>query len=142
MASIDLPVISSMRASRSMNSTPSASATSGPMVDLPLPMKPTRTRLPANSAGGAQEGVEVSLHLADRIAAGLGLQRPRQRQRHHRLADDPGGGDDADVAALVVRLDLLLGGDVHRGQWLLQRRDRLEVAADDHRHAIGGTPRE
>src|SRR5205823_1556608 len=77
------------------------------------------------------------LQLFHRVATELLQERPRQRDRHHRLADHSRRRHHADVAALVVRLHLLLRLQVDRVHRLLHRRDGLDGDADVDRLAIG-----
>ncbi len=46
-------------------------------------------------------GVDRGDHVVYMVAAELRTVRVCENQRHHRLADDPGGGDGAGVGALA-----------------------------------------
>ena len=65
----------------------------------------------------------------DRVAAEFLEQRVGEHERDHRFADDRGGGDGADVAALdrgrALRSSVV---EIDRAQRLHQRRDRLHVS--------------
>jgi len=62
---------------------------------------------------------------------GPSSHRSGEHDRAHRLDDHAGGGDDADVAALIVRRDLLARAQVGGRKRTGERRDRLQGDADD-----------
>ena len=65
------------------------------------------------------------------------MTRAGDGERDHGLGGDAGGGDDADVDALVGGLDRLAGGEADGAERAAQGRDGLEVAADDDVFAVG-----
>jgi hypothetical protein len=87
-------------------------------------------------------GREVGSSVGDRVAADLLEDEAREREHDHRLGDDAGSRNDADVGPFVMRLlDGLAGDQVGRRERSRQRGDRLDRAADDERLAVGHPPR-
>src|SRR3954447_9244795 len=126
---------------------PRRRASSRATVVLPEPLSPTSTTLPGprrGRAGAAGLGwlvradirFVVLLDLGDAVTAELLAESVGQDKRDHRLADDAGRRDHADVASLEVGRSGLVGDEVDRGQRLDQRGDRLGGAAHHERCAI------
>src|SRR6185295_12225565 len=82
-------------------------------------------------------GLEALLRLLEGVAAELREEDAGDLEGDDRLADHAGGGDDADVRALVERRRLLLRREVDGLHRLAQRGDRLAGRADDDRLAVG-----
>ena len=132
----------------SMNGTPSAAATLRPMRDLPEPIGPMKTTGSSECARHRREVVEVRRDrgevrlevapgLGERVAAELLEHRVREHERDHRLGDDAGGRDRADVGALVVRRSGLARRHVDGAQRVRHRRDRLHAGAHAQHGARG-----
>src|SRR4051812_6029961 len=79
----------------------------------------------------------VALELGHRVAAELLQHRLGQREGDDGLPDHARGGDDADVAALVVRLGLCFRVEVDRWHRLFHGRDRLDRDPQVDRLAVG-----
>jgi len=63
--------------------------------------------------------------------------RLAKNQGNHSLSGNAGGGDDADVAALVACTGGLARVKTHRFERLAERGDGLQVAANDDVFAVG-----
>src|SRR5207248_2913803 len=99
-------------------------------------------RRPGSAADQLDIGAVVALDLLYRVTAELLQEGLGQHQPRHRLADHTRRRDHADVAALVVRLDLLLGLEVDGVHRLFHCRDRLDRDPQVDRLAVRHAPRE
>src|SRR5258706_6255786 len=123
---------------RSVSTTlaPRRLARSGAMVLLPMPGGPTMKRCTRLfPLVDRTETRAIAVDRGDEIVGVIGAElldeRIGKNEREHRLRDDPCRRDDADVAALDVCRRRRTGAQVCGGQWLHQRRDRLESDLDN-----------
>ncbi len=79
----------------------------------------------------------VALEFEEAIAAEFFQNRAGDGEGDHGLGGDTGGGDDADVGALIGCFGGLAGCEGDRGEGATKGRDGLEVAADDEVLAVG-----
>src|SRR5439155_25159357 len=80
---------------------------------------------------------EVSLHLAQTIAAKLFAHGVSQHQRDHRFANHAGRGHDRNVRPFKSSALFLFGVDIDGAQGATQRRDWLQMSAHSQLFAIG-----
>src|SRR6201994_4439774 len=125
------PKLASISSSISTVESPSPRAAAS-AVDLPAPMKPTKTiddfiapRPRSPRVDARLVGVDRGADVVDVVAAELLAVGTRQGQADHRLGDPRGGGNDGRVGPLAQRLRGLVGDGVDRAQRLGQGRDRL-----------------
>src|SRR5262249_33311469 len=88
-------------------------------------------------ARAVPRGVPVGHELRDRVAPELLEERVGEHDGHHRFADDGGGGNGADVAALDRRGTLRHRPEIHGAQRLHEGGDRLHVRRDAEVLAVG-----
>ena len=94
-----------------------------------------RERKRARTAAGRSR--DRALEVGDRVAAEPLDERVGEHERDHRFADDRGGRDGTDVAALDRRRRFLHRGQVDRPQRLHERRDGLHPGGDAKVFAVG-----
>ena len=135
----------SISRSVSHSSQPRRSASRRPRVVLPLPGRPTR----AIGRGRPWRPVTGAAWCCAGSRRGCGASRRAKSPpsfsamaaaidpAEHRLGDHRTGRDHADVAPLVVGVDLVAGARVDRAQRREQGRDRLEVDGGPDRLAVG-----
>jgi hypothetical protein len=79
----------------------------------------------------------VALEFAEAVASEFFEEAAGDGEGDHGLGGDSGGGDDADVGALVGGFGGFAGFEGDGGEGAAEGRDGLEVAADDEVFAVG-----
>ena len=105
------------------------------MVSGTVPRTSARSHVFKNSTFAAVGGSRPA-HLGERIAAEFLHGGGREHPREHCLGHHRACGHHADIAAFVVGVDLVAGGDVDAAQGVQEGRYRLEVDQRPDRFAV------